>query len=337
MVKVALLSASHIHTPGFVKKMKERPGVQVVGIYEPDTAIAQKYAAELNAPIVENPQKLIDDKSIDAAVIVGTTAQHDDLVVPAAKAGKHLFVEKPLAVSSLQANKMYRAIKDAGVIYQTGHFMRTDPRFVFVKQQVDAGNFGTITRVRATNCHGASLAGWFDKDWRWFWDIAEAGGGGFYDLGCHSLDMLIWIFGPVASATGALGGKTIRYPNIDEYGEALLRFSSGITGSLAAGWADKANPNILEITGTEGHLHIHNGIIYYHSEKSKIPSADGKSALDNKHLAPAGTHPFDLFFDVLEGNADKAELIPIEQSLAVAKTMESIYLGNRIGSWVNIV
>ena len=336
-MKLGILTVGHIHTPNFIKRLQERPEIQVAGVYDPNPKLAAKCAGELNAPVVDTAAKILNDKSIDAVAILGTTVQHDDLIVPAALAGKHMFAEKPLAVTGPQANRMFRAIKDSGVTFQTGHFMRSNPKYRFMKQELDAVNLGTVTRVRGSNCHCGALAGWFDTDYRWFFDITQAGGGGFYDLGCHTLDIMTYLFGPVASATGAIGGQTIKYPNIDEYGEALLRFANGITGTLAAGWVDRRNPNEFEICGTEGHLQIHNGVVLYQSSKSKVPGADGSKPIDTKDMPAALPHAFDLFFDVLLGKASKADLVPVEEALHVSKAMEAIYLGDKIGSWVKVV
>lgn len=336
MLKIGLLTTAHIHTPDFIKRIRERGDLAVAGVFDPTPALAQRYADQLGAPALASPAPLLEDAGVSALLILGTTRQHDDWVVPAARAGKHLFVEKPLAVSSVQAQRMVQAITAAGVTYQTGHFMRSEPRFRFIQQEIAAGHLGTITRVRVSNSHHGSLGGWFDADFHWFTEPFEAGGGGFYDLGCHALDLLVWFFGPVATATGCIGGKAIRYPAIDEYGEGLLRFANGVTASLAAGWVDRANPNELEISGSEGHLHLHWGTLHYISHLSKIPGTDGSTHIDPRYFPPPVPGALDLFFDVLLGKADPALLVPAADSLQVVKTMESIYVGDRLGSWVKV-
>ena len=69
-----------------------------------------------------------------------------------------------------------------------------------------------------------------------------------------------------------------RYPGCDESGEALLKFQSGVTGTLAAGWVDTDNPVTLEISGTEGHAAIVQGLLYFQS--SKVAKADGQRTLE---------------------------------------------------------
>ena len=336
MARIGILTTAHIHTPDFIKRLKERPDVQVAAVWDPDAALAKKFAGELGAPDAASADKILGDPSIEAVVITGTTAQHDGLVVAAARAGKHLFAEKPLATTAAEANRIFTAIKETGVLFQTGHFMRSNPIHRFIKREIDAGNLGTITRARHSNCHSGATSGWFDKDYRWFFQKDQAGGGGFYDMGCHSVDILVHFFGPIASATAALAPKTIKYPQIDEYGEGLVKFKNGVLATIAGGWVDVANPITCLIAGTEGHLVVVSGKVFYTSKKTAIPGADGKQPIDPAQFPAALPGPFDLFFDVLAGKQEKTCLIPIEDALNVCLSMDAMYQGDRLGQWVKV-
>jgi predicted dehydrogenase len=132
-------------------------------------------------------------------------------------------VEKPLGMGAADAYRMADAIEAAGVLFQTGYFMRGQPIHLFLREQLAAGSFGKVTRFRHTNCHQGSLKGWFDTEWRWMADTAQAGVGGFGDLGTHSLDILLWLMGHVDDATASIKVATGRYGDCDEYGEGLRR------------------------------------------------------------------------------------------------------------------
>ncbi|MCU0503671.1 MAG: Gfo/Idh/MocA family oxidoreductase, partial [Anaerolineae bacterium] len=143
----------------------------------------------------------MDRSQIDGVVICSETDRHEPLVLAAAAAKKHIFAEKPLGLGATDAYRMAAAIKKAGVLFQTGYFQRGNPLHLFLREQIGAGAFGTITRIRHTNCHAGSLKGWFDTEWRWMADPAQAGVGGFGDLGTHSLDILLWLMGGVKDVT----------------------------------------------------------------------------------------------------------------------------------------
>ena len=175
------------------------------------------------------------DAQIDGVIICSETDRHEPLVLAAAAAKKHIFAEKPLGLGATDAYRMAAAIKKAGILFQTGYFQRGNPIHLFLREQISAGNFGQISRIRHTNCHAGSLKGWFDTEWRWMADPAQAGVGGFGDLGTHSLDILLWLMGGVKDVTASIKAVTGRYGDCDETGEALLNFTSGAIGSL--GWA----------------------------------------------------------------------------------------------------
>jgi len=128
MKTLALLGAAHIHTPNFVKRLLDRKDVQVKAVWDHDPARASKNAAALHhAAVVSEPSAIWNDPGIDAVVVCSETNRHAELVGASAAAGKHLFVEKPLGFSGTDALAMAKAIRQAGVLFQTGYFMRGNP------------------------------------------------------------------------------------------------------------------------------------------------------------------------------------------------------------------
>ena len=135
---------------------------------------------------------------------------------------------------------------------------------------------------------------------RWMADPKIAGCGGFGDLGTHSLDLLMWLIGDVEAVTADIKVVTGRYGPCDECGEALIRFKSGVTGTLAAGWVDVANPLTLEISGTEGHAAIFEGKLYF--KAGKVAGADGQKPWTK--LPPALPPPLEMFIAAVAGKPD---------------------------------
>ncbi len=340
MVNIALVGCAHIHTPNFVqrlnKRREENGDIAVTAVWDPESARAEKRAADLKAPVVGDLSAIWSDVSINAVVICSETTMHEPLVEAATTAKKHLFVEKPLGMGSTDGYRMARSIEKAGVIFQTGYFMRSDPKHQFIKQQIEEGAFGKITRARGSNCHGGALGGWFDSkpqnpadDWRWMADPARSGVGGFGDLGTHPLDILLWLLGDVTSATAQIDNGTARYANCDETGEGLMRFSNGAIGSLAAGWDDLANPMSLLISGTEACAAIVRNELYFQSKQ--VADADGKQPW--KDLPAARPHAFDLFLDAITGENAVPLVNPVEAAYRSA-VMEAMYEGARKSAWV---
>jgi predicted dehydrogenase len=329
-ITVALVGGGHIHTPGFIDLVKKRPDVRVKSVWDHDADRAKKRAEALNAQVVDDAGKIWADPEIAAVVIFSETNRHHDLVLAAAKAGKHMFVEKPMGITAKESLEMASAIEAANLLFTTGYFSRTDPKHLFLKEEIAQGHFGKITRVRGSNCHNGSLGGWFDTEWRWMADPKIAGVGAFGDLGTHKLDILMWLLGDVERVTADIKSVTGRYQDCDECGEGILRFKSGVTGTLAAGWVDVDDTVQLLISGTEGHAVVFDGQLYYQSQH--VPGSDGKHPW--LKLPEPTRAPLHQFLDAVAGAKNQPLVKPSEAAARVV-VMEALYTGARERRWVD--
>lgn len=342
MANIAFVGCAHIHTPGFVRLLKARPGfpssnAQVKAIWDPNSERAKFTAQTLGqGEVVRSVSKIWNDPTIDGVVICSQTNEHAKLVKAAAKAGKHMFVEKPLGMSAKDSAAMAATVAQTGVKFQTGYFMRGNAIHRFLKQEIAAGRFGTITHVDASNCHAGALLDWFAakpadvaQEWRWMADPNKAGCGAFGDLGTHMLDILMWLMGDVESVAANIRSIIHRYENCDETGQALLRFKSGATGTLTAGWVSVANPVTLKISGTKANAVIVNGQLYYSCKE--VTGADGQSPFP-VDAALALPHAFDLYIDSLNGI--EVPLVPIREAAARVAVMEAMYTASSKGRWI---
>jgi predicted dehydrogenase len=328
---LALVGCAHIHTPGFVSLLKTRPDSHVKYVWDHETARGEKYAKETGGTFVPELARIWSDPEIQAVIIFSETNRHPELVLGAAKAGKHMFAEKPLGITAAESREMAAAIEKANLLFTTGYFMRTDPKHIFLKEQIAQGHFGKITRARGSNCHSGSLGGWFDTDYRWMADPKISGVGAFGDLGTHKLDILMWLLGGVQSVTATVRTITGRYGDCDETGEGLLQFESGVIGTLAAGWVDVDDPVQLLISGTEGHACVVDNHLYYKTKH--VPGADGKDPYTNLPTAPRA--PIHQFLDAVAGDKTQPLVKPSEAAARVV-VMEAAYRAAREHTWVRV-
>jgi predicted dehydrogenase len=331
MIQVALVGCAHIHTPGFVKRLLARTDVKVSAVWDHDAVRAQRWAAELSAPVVQDLSTVWSNSAMPAVVICAETDRHEELVLAAAAARKHLFVEKPLGIGTTDAYKMAAAIEQAGVLFQTGYFQRGSPIHLFLKEQIAKGAFGKITRARHSNCHHGALGDWFTPEWQWMTDLKQAGVGAFGDLGTHSLDILMWLLGEIEWVTADIGTAIARYHGCDEYGEGLLKFKSGVIGTLAAGWVDVAHPVPALISGTEGHAYVRNDTLYFKS--SHVAGADGEEPWTD--LPEAWPHAFELFLDAVAGRPH-APLVGAHEAAERSAVMEAMYQAAHQREWISL-
>ena len=328
MARLAFLGTAHIHTPGFMNKILERDEDSVLYVYDHSAERAAKDAETLGATVATIDEILSDD-AVDAVVICSETNQHAELVERVCAAGKHLFVEKPLGMGAADALTMADAIEEAGVIFQTGFFMRGDASLRFLKRQVDSGRFGTITRMRMSNCHSGALGGWFDTDWRWMADVEQAGCGGFGDLGFHVVDIMLWMLGDVNEVTATIKSIINKYENCDETGEGVLRFANGVMGAVSAGWVDIADPVRLQIAGTKGHATIVNGQLFLKINDDE--TCDGNTAIEVEE--PGLPHAFDIFLQHLAGDTQHP-LVGAHEAARVCAVIEAFYQAQHDNAWV---
>ena len=225
---------------------------------------------------------------------------------------------------------MSAAVAQSGVRFHTGYFRRGQAIDIFLKKLIAEGTLGKITRVRYNNCHSGSLGGWFDTDWRWMADPAQAGCGAFGDLGTHVLDIVMWWLGQPERVTADIEVVTGRYGDCDETGEALLRFPSGTLATLSAAWVDCACPVTLTVSGTEGHATVINDQLFLTCEKLGADGSKPWTALPPNE--PAG---FELFLDYLAGRQSADRLVTVQEAAARNIVMDALYQAAATHTWVN--
>lgn len=321
-VNLAWAGTAHIHTQSFVKEALQR-GFACAGVWDHDAERARHSAHQLGGQVKTMPE-LADDKSVSGYVICSETVYHLDLVGQIVGAGKPVFIEKPMGFDAKQSRAMSKLLDEHRITFQTGYAMRGQAKNRALKTKVDEGFFGNITRIRASCCHNGALGGWFDKEWRWMADRRLAGVDGFGDLGTHMIDQVMWMFGPVKAVTGAMADGSRRYPDCQELGEAMLKFSSGVIGTVAASWDDIADPIRIQVMGTKGHALLGDDLM--------LAGEDG--AFKKAEVGENATAGFNAFLDHLEGNP--AELVTADEATARDIVMDAIYRGAASQSWVEI-
>jgi len=337
-ITLALVGCAHIHVPGFAKQLAARPDVRVKWAWDADHARVARWGAAVKAKTAASVGEILADPEVQGVVVLSETIRHREIVEAAARAKKHLFVEKPLGVTGAESRAMAGAIEKAGLLFTTGYFMRTDPKILFLREQVAKGSFGRVTRAAAWNCHGGSLGGWFDEkpgnvaeSWRWMADPKVAGVGGFGDLGTHSLDILMWLLGPVRSVSAEVRVVTGRYGDCDETGTAMLRMNDGVVATLVAGWVDVENPVTLQIAGTEGHAVVFRDQLLFASKK--VPGSSLAEPV--KALAAGPKEPLQQWLDAV-GGAPAQPLVTPGEAAARVSVMEAAYASARSGRWEEV-
>ena len=224
---------------------------------------AQKMADQFGfARFTDDWKSLVSDPDIDIVSITTPNILHFDMAIAAINAGKHVYCEKPLALTLDQARDMRDAARAAGVKTMVGYNYIKNPAFTHACRLVKAGEIGDIVHFR----------GWVDEDyqadpelaWTWRAKLSDAGLGALGDMGCHLVSMAYGIAGPIESLIADMQTVHITRPLADGSGQAkvenedtasaLVRFANGVHGSLStsrSAWGRK-NRLAWEVHGTKG-------------------------------------------------------------------------------------
>lgn len=221
------------------------------------------------AAILANPE-------VEGVLIVTPNTTHAALTAQAARSGKHVFVEKPIAATVAEGREMQRACENAGVTLMVGHNTRRAGGHRFLKKMVDGGELGTVVMAEANCSHagGMSLTG---AEWRA--SRADCPAVGLMQLGVHHADTLHYLLGPVTEVT-ALFAHVATPVDMDDATLSLLRFPSGPLAYLGSSYATP--PRIhLALYGTRANA--------FYDLYGKLQLKWAHGAEESRDIAPVDT------------------------------------------------
>jgi predicted dehydrogenase len=226
-------------------------GAKIVACYDSYAAGADKYGAEIGCTVYRELDQMLQDPRVDVVNVCTPSGAHRDPAVAAAKAGKHVVVEKPLEITLKRCDAIIDACAKNGVKLCTIFPSRFSPVNVTLKEAIAAGRFGRLTLGDAYTKWWRPQQYYDSGGWRGTW--ALDGGGAYMNQAIHSVDLLYHFMGDVVEVTGATACLAHERIEVEDVGVATLRFASGALGVIEATTA--AYPGMLkrvEVHGSEG-------------------------------------------------------------------------------------
>lgn len=215
------------------RAMQASPYVDFVACYSPIESESLACQRRFGAKAVEKESQIWDDPHIDGVVLSTPNQIHLEQTRLAAESGKHVFVEKPVALHVADARRMVADCMKANVVLMVGHNSRRRNRIRLMKKFLDEGVVGEPLAAEAHNSHAGGLA-IQPHDWRW--SSENCPGGSLSQLGIHHADSLQYLIGPVARVTALQHHLAVK-AEIDDTTMALLEFENGALGYLGACYA----------------------------------------------------------------------------------------------------
>ena len=248
---IALLSFAHPHQTGCANTFKSDGRVHVVAAWDQRPERGQAAARRLGVPFMDDLDGVLARGDVQAVSICSPNATHADLAVAAARAGKHLMVQKPMATTVADCDRIVEAVEAAGVLYYQSHNLRFDPVHQEIKRLVDAGEIGKIGIARRRHSHAFALL--HPQTLGWQLDPAQSGGGAFMDEGAHVALWFLWMFGAPRSVSGMVcAALTEQQPGAEDQGVLLYRYDGGLIGVHQSSWVELASTTTIELLGERG-------------------------------------------------------------------------------------
>lgn len=214
-------------------------------------AKAADYAKQQGFPLHDSYGKVLVDPRVNAVVLATPHTRHAEQIIAAAKAGKHVFTEKPFALTRRDAEACVRACADNQVTFAVGFNWRFQPALQEIKRMLDDGRLGKLLHVEGNFC-GPSVYRFDPEHWRLSRDEGPAGG--MTGRGVHVVDAMLYLAGHIDTVHAQSGRRVLDY-GIDDTTSMLFRFKSGATGYLGTVIAT-AETWRMQVFGAKGWVEV---------------------------------------------------------------------------------
>ena len=253
-IRVAVVGWWHVHAADYARDTVRHPETELVAVWDDESDRGAAGAAAFGVPFEPDLDRLLARDDVDAVTITTATRDHRDVMVRAARAGKHAFTEKVLAPTVAEAQEIVAATDRAGV-----RLVVSLPRLAAgstgaIARLIDSGRLGRISHARVRLSHDGALPrdggpGWLPER---FFDPETAIGGALTDLGCHPVYLVQRFLGlqpeTISATYRSLTGRAV-----DDHAVVTAGYADGAIGLIEAGFVS-AEPFVVEVHGTAGRV-----------------------------------------------------------------------------------
>lgn len=304
------------------------PEAELVAVCDIVPEKAQAFAAKYGAKPYTSYDEMFENEDLEVVTIATPSDLHAPIGIAAAKAGKHVMVEKPMAMTLKSADEMIKTCKDAGVKLSIIHQNRFNKSVKLMRKALDEGRFGKLTHGQATVRWNRDDNYYAQAPWR---GTKLQDGGVLMNQSIHNIDLLQWTFGPVESVFGYTA-TAMRPIEMEDVGGAVIKFKNGAIGLIEA--ASTVYPKNIEETlnvfGTTGSVII-GGIAVNRIETWEFPDSEEEKyqILDSQENDPPTVYGFghrEIITDMIHAiKEDRTPAIPGEEGRKALEIILAIY------------
>lgn len=250
-IQVGILGFAHGHVNAYCNQWQQRPelGMHLVAAWDHNRERLAKQAATYQLHAYADLDEFLAHPGMDAVVIGAETSLHAEMVEKAATAGKMIALQKPLALTMAEADRIVDIVERCRVPFTLAWQMRVDPQNIAIKALIEDGTVGDLFMVRRR--HGLPSQLW-DIASMWHFDAA-LNRDIWADDAAHPIDFILWLLGEPESVTAELSSLSDpRVPN--DTGIALFRYANGVLAEVSCSFASLAAENTTEVIGRAGSI-----------------------------------------------------------------------------------
>jgi predicted dehydrogenase len=330
ILRVAIAGLAHDHVHGIINQYKKGE-VMIAGIAETDPQLVDRYKRTYQLPdslFYKNLESLLSHTKPDAVLVYTAISEHIKVVEICAPKGIPVMVEKPLATTTVDAERIAQLARQYHIQVLTNYETTWYNSNQQVFEMVNSGHaIGTIRKMIVHDGHGGPKEIGCSPDFlSWLTDPVKNGGGALMDFGCYGANLMVWLMNgkaPVAVTAVTHHLKPMIYPKVEDDATILLEYPDA-TGIIEASWDWPFGIKDLEVFGTKGYLHALNG---------NTLQQRNQDVYENISVKPAAyTNNIQYLSDVINGKLDPGrDLSSLENNLIVVHILESALKSAREG------
>jgi len=316
-VRWGLIGAGDIVRKRVGEALRTSRGCELAAVSRANASLVDEFAREVGARrSFADWRDLVRSDEIDAVYVATPVYLHAEQTVAAAEAGKHVLCEKPMAMSTAECDRMMAACRQANVRLGIAYYRHFYPVVVRIRQLMQSGAIGSAVFAQLVASEPFDPPPGAPR--HWLVQRSQSGGGPMADFGCHRIEVLLHLLGPIASVTSVVTTAALER-EVEDTAAALLRFETGACALVAATNAAATRLDTLEIHGTRGSIRVSSL-----NAGDFVLQADGHERIES-HPPAANVHVplVEDFVDAVQRGRDPA--VDGRIGRAVAVIQDGIY------------
>jgi predicted dehydrogenase len=316
-LRIACLSRWHVHADEYAQAVNDSAVARVVAIWDEKAERGAKWADKLGVEFVGDYASLLARRDIDGVVVTSPTDMHRELIVAAARAGKHVFTEKVLATTLADARAIADAVRASSIRFTISFPRRTIGPLLLAKAMVDDGRIGEPTLLRIRIAHDGALANWLPAH---FYDPLQCGGGAMIDLGAHGMYLSRWLLGKPVRCTSTFNSLTKRA--VEDNAVSVVEFANGAVAINETSFVSWGGSYSVELDGTLGGFQML-------SQRNVRTRSGGDKAWKPADLPADERMPIPRWVDSITGAGPADFGMGIDAALELSQMMHAAYRSHR--------